>query len=230
MNPINKKIIKLWNRYFPDSSTVYAPLFYNKFKTNGLVFVGINPSFSEHAHKYIFKESELGKHNSSEFFTWKSISSHPEYMKLCLEAERLAYEKHPYFKPFRNIAEELDVPHEHLDLFLYKLTSQEQFKKLIYDKGELNQFALDQLNIFYEALTATKPKVIVIANAHGSEIVHNRFSDLLKYDKKKGFHYFTLGDNKKVPIFFSSMLSGQRSLDIWSRQRLQWHIGKALRD
>lgn len=230
MNPVNKKIIKLWDRYFADDSTVYAPLFYNKFKTDSLVFVGINPSFSVHAHKYIFKESELGKHDSSKFFTWKNVSSHPEYIKNCLEAEKLSYERHPYFKPFRNIAKELDIPHEHLDLFLYKLTSQEQFKKLIYDKGGLNEFALDQLDIFYEALTATRPRVIVIANAHGSEIVRNRFSDLLRYDKHKGFDYITLNDKREVPIFFSSMLSGQRSLDVWSRQRLQWHIGKALRD
>lgn len=229
MNQINQKIIKLWNKYFSDNSTVYAPLFYNKFKTDGLVFVGINPSFSEHAHKYIFRETELGKHDSSKFFTWKNISSHPEHIKFCLEAEKLSYEKHPYFKPFRNIADELGISHEHLDLFLYKLTSQEEFKALIYENGELNEFALDQLRIFDEALTATKPKAIVIANAHGSKIVYKYFSDRLQYDKNKGFYYFTLSNAKKVPMFFSSMLSGQRSLDVWSRQRLQWHIGKALK-
>jgi hypothetical protein len=229
MNPINKQIVKLWNKYFPDSAEVYAPLFYNKFVTGGIVFVGINPSFSEHAHKHIFRETELGTKDSSKFFLWKNIANNQDNIKLCLESERLAHEKHSYFKPFRNIAEELNVPHEHLDLFLYKLTSQEQFKKLIYDNGELNQFALDQLDIFYDALAKTKPKVIVIANAHGAEIVNNRFSELLRYDKKKGFHYFTLNNGTEAPIFFSSMLSGQRSLDVWSRQRLQWHIGKAIK-
>lgn len=208
---------------------MYAPLLYNEFNTDGIVFVGINPSFSEHALKHIFKESELGLKNPTEFFSWKNISNSPENIKLCLEAERLAHDKHSYFKPTRNIAEALNVPYEHIDLFLYKLTSQEEFKKLIYENGELNQFAIDQLNIFDNVLTATKPKVIVIANAHGSEIVQNRFSDRLTYNKSKGFHYLKLSDGKKVPIFFSSMLSGQRSLDVWSRQRLQWHIGKALK-
>jgi hypothetical protein len=230
MNLINKKIIKLWNKYFPDGSTVYAPLFYNKFKTDGIVFVGINPSFSERAQKHIFRDSELGDINATEFFSWKNISNNPDHIKLCLEGERLAHEKHSYFKATRNIAKELDVPYEHIDLFLYKLTSQEEFKKLIYEDGELNQFAIDQLHIFDEVLTATKPRVIVIANAHGSEIVHSRFSGRLTYNKNKGFHYFTLSNGNQVPIFFSSMLSGQRSLDVWSRQRLTWHIGKALRD
>lgn len=230
MNPINEKIIDLWNRYFSDNEEVYAPLLYGNFKTDALLFVGINPSFSPHAHKSIFKGTAFSGVDTTDYFKWKNVAHNPELINACIEGERISFEKHSYFKIMRKIAEQLSVPCEHIDIFLYKLTSQEEFKKLIYSDTNLNQFAIDQLKIFDEALFLTKPRVIVVANAHGAEIINKHFSDRIEFDDTKGYHRITLKDGRKVPIFFSSMVSGQRSLDVWSRQRLQWHIGQALKE
>ena len=35
-------------------------------------------------------------------------------------------------------------------------------------------------------------------------------------------------DGRSVPIFLVSMLSGQRALDVYSYQRLKWHIKRVL--
>jgi hypothetical protein len=100
--------------------------------------------------------------------------------------------------------------------------------KRILEKGELNQFGLDQLPIFRDALKAIVPRAIVVTNAFGSEIVRKHFADDLVWDEERGHHWFSGGD-KKVPIFFSSMLSGQRALDRWSYERLVWHIKQSLK-
>ncbi len=96
------------------------------------------------------------------------------------------------------------------------------------ENGKLNQFALDQLTIFKDALLAVKPKCVVVSNAFGSEIVREYLKSDLQWDEKRGFHWFTQG-NVKVPMFFTSMLSGQRSLDRWSYERLVWQIKQAVK-
>jgi hypothetical protein len=98
----------------------------------------------------------------------------------------------------------------------------------IMENGKLNHFALDQLAIFKDALIAVKPKCVVVSNAFGSEIVRKYFKENIQWDEEKGFHWFKSGDIK-VPIFFTSMLSGQRSLDRWSYERLVWHIKQAVK-
>ena len=98
----------------------------------------------------------------------------------------------------------------------------------IKENGNLNQFALDQISIFKDALTAVNPKCIVVTNASGSEIIREQFDVNLQWDNKRGFHWFKYGD-AKIPIFFTSMLSGQRALDRWSYERLIWHIEQALK-
>ncbi|MEY3784343.1 MAG: hypothetical protein RLZZ230_665 [Candidatus Parcubacteria bacterium] len=68
----------------------------------------------------------------------------------------------------------------------------------------------------------------VVSNAFGSQVVRDYLKEDLVWDKKKGFHCYT-GMEKKVPVFFTSMLSGQRALDRWSYERLVWHIKQAVK-
>lgn len=133
-----------------------------------------------------------------------------------------------YFGKPIEIAKTLNLPWDHIDLFLYRETSQTSFTNRIMENGELNQFALDQLSIFKDALIAVKPKCIVVSNAFGSEIVRKYLMEDITWDEKKGFHWFKSGD-LKVPMFFTSMLSGQRSLDRWSYERLVWQIKQAVK-
>jgi hypothetical protein len=124
----------------------------------------------------------------------------------------------------------------HLDLFYYRETSQNKFKKRIEFKEkkdqsiELNKFAEEQLELFLYILEIIDPKVIVVANAFISKIIINKFKDKLnnvQLDSKEGFHRIFV-NNKKIPIFFSSMLTQQRALDLHSYERLVWHIKSAI--
>ena len=85
------------------------------------------------------------------------------------------------------------------------------------------------MELFRDALTEVHPKVIVIINAFASELVREYFKSDLSFDEAQGFHYMTLSTGAKVPILFSSMLTGQRALDRWSYERLVWHIQQAVK-
>ncbi|MEY3784344.1 MAG: hypothetical protein RLZZ230_666 [Candidatus Parcubacteria bacterium] len=63
-----------------------------------------------------------------------------------------------YFGRPIEMAKALNMPWNHIDLFLYRETSQTSFMKRIHDKGKLNEFALDQLAVFKEALHTVNPK------------------------------------------------------------------------
>jgi hypothetical protein len=68
----------------------------------------------------------------------------------------------------------------------------------------------------------------VNCNASGSQVVRGNLKEDLMWNKKKGFHWYT-GMEKEVPVFFTSMLSGQRALDRRSYERLVWHIKRAVK-
>ncbi len=226
---INTKIIKLWNRHFSNNSEAYAPLFYDTFATNSILFVGMNPSFSAKGFTSIYKGSQYETVKQTEFFKWSNVSSRPDIIDQCIAMDKHAYTNYSlYFGKPIEIANKINLPWDHIDLFLYRETSQTSFMNRIMENGKLNQFALDQLAIFKDALITVKPKCVVVSNATGSEIVREYFKSDLQWDEKRGFHWFTL-DDVKVPMFFTSMLSGQRSLDRWSYERLVWHIKQSVK-
>ena len=226
---INQKIIALWNKYFKDVPSVYAPLFYDEFKKNAIVFVGMNPSFSVRGFRTILADTEYWQIDPVTFFKWGNVSGNLALVDDCIKIENLAFKKYPqYFGRPTEISEKLGVPWQHVDLFLYKETSQADFMKRIHEGKKLNQFALDQIALFEEVLVQAEPRCIVVTNAFGSELLREHIKDDLVWDGERGFHWFTRS-GKKVPMFFSFMLSGQRSLDRWSYERLVWHIGQAIK-
>lgn len=225
---INSKIVTLWDKYFEGMEDVYAPLFYDNLKTGSLLFIGVNPSFSVSGYKSVMKDTEYADLDPEKFFTWRNISSTLKYVDDCVTVERYAKEKYKqYFKRMNDIANAVGLPWHDIDTFLYKETSQKDFIKRIYDKSKLNSFAKDQLEIFKEVLEDSKPKVIVVANAFASGIIQEEFKDQLSFDEERGYHLLKLSE-VKTPIFFSSMLTGQRALDVGSYERLLWHIKQAV--
>lgn len=226
---INRKIINLWNKYFKDDPNVYAPLFYDDFKKDALLFVGMNPSFSVRGFRTILRDTEYWQIDPVTFFKWSNVSANLDLVNDCVKIEGYAYEKYPqYFGRPIEIAKKLGLDWQHVDLFLYKETSQTDFMKRIHDGKKLNQFALDQIALFEEVLVSINPRCIVVTNAFGSELLREYIKNDLVWDDERGYHWFVRG-GKKIPIFFVSMLSGQRSLDRWSYERLVWHIGKAVK-
>ncbi len=227
---INSKIIALRNKYFQNDPDVYAPMFYDHFKQGGLLFVGMNPSFSERGFKTILKGTAYEKIDPVSFLKWSNISSNPELVSDCIKVESHAYENYMSFfaRPIE-IAKEVGLDWQHIDLFIYKETSQSDFTKRIMDGGTLNEFALEQISLFEEVLEMINPQCVVVANAFGSELLRKYIKNDLEWDASRGFHWFTR-EGKKIPIFFSSMLSGQRALDRWSYERLKWQVGQAVKN
>ncbi|KKU82247.1 MAG: hypothetical protein UY07_C0001G0033 [Parcubacteria group bacterium GW2011_GWA1_47_8] len=225
---INSKIVTLWNKYFQNDQDVYAPLFYDEFKKGGLLFVGMNPSFSARGFKTILQNTEYKDMDPDTFFKWSNISSNPKLIDDCIKVENYAYQNYSlYFGRPVEIAKNVGLDWQHIDLFLYKETSQTDFMNRVRSKGVLNEFGMDQIKLFEDILVQIEPRCVVVSNATGSEILREYIKSDLSWDAERGFHWFTRG-GKKIPMFFSSMLSGQRALDRWSYERLVWHIGQAV--
>ncbi len=119
-------------------------------------------------------------------------------------------------------------PLAHHDLLFVRETSQEKVKEL---NKNFKSFFDNQLIISKEIIQASEPKIIVVINAGARKL----FEDLFKgsqcsppFDESLGVYMYIIGD-KKTPVLFSGMLSGQRALDIGSRESLKWHIRHILR-
>ena len=237
------------------------PLLLSEFNKGGILFIGLNPSLSEDGVKKILEEAKKPP-LSKEFnfikdvksFEWwpkeKREQQHDELIQMCnelIEFEKIAKKKYDkYFGKLKEISKYVfgdENKWEHIDLFFYRTTSQDDLKKCINykektSKGKiqsvsLDKFGKDQLEISLGLIDKINPKVIVVANALSSKII--RYFEEVKEDikiddsnfEKEGFHRVELS-NSKIPIFFTSMLSGQRALDLGSFERLKWQIKKAV--
>lgn len=185
-----------------------------------ILFIGINPSYN-------------GKKETSNFYTKAQTSAHP------------------YFKPFSDIETELNEIYDrviswtHIDLLVFRETQQAFIKDVLLKKRnpEGIDFVYKQLMISRSIIEYFNPKLIVISNALARKFLgyektthngkaYNVWMDFsFKFDQNKGTSQLNSKTNKdfKPHCFFTSMLSGQRALDIGSRERLVWHIDYVLR-
>ena len=68
------------------------------------------------------------------------------------------------------------------------------------------------------------PRAIVVVNALASHLIRTgRALGALDYDEELGVAMYKIGE-KRVPVFYSGMLSGARTIDNGSFDRLIWHI------
>ncbi|MDM1064795.1 hypothetical protein HXZ88_04070 [Myroides odoratimimus] len=156
-----------------------------------------------------------------------------------------------YFKPFFSIEEQLkneyqiDLKWTHFDLFVFRETKQARIENIFMSNEEGRVFLFQQLEVLKERLLRTKPKVIVASNALirtflGMNRHHDKngnevgvwLGDWIKFefDKTIGTHVISEPiELKGTKIFFTSMLSGQRALDLGTRERLVWHIAEVLK-
>lgn len=183
-----------------------------------VLFVGINPSFSE------------GSEKSNSIFNREA--------------------PHPYFEAFKRINGELEskpylidkVNWTHLDILVFRETNQKYIDELLgHDNGI--PFVYEQVMIARERILHIQPKVIVVANTKARELMgKNRFKPTngeevgvwmdfqFEFDMEFGSYRITnVPELKDTHVLFSSMLSGQRALDLGSRERLVWQIGRILK-
>lgn len=180
-----------------------------KLSSNSILFLGINPSFAE---------NEL--HCNVE--NYYSLSQFGNYR---------------YFKKFEDIGKECNCTWTHLDLVFFRETNQRYIDTLINLPNGIN-FICEQLNISKEIIELSNPKIIVVANTKARQFLgkekSNGKNEWLNYEFEFDHILGTdkiVNQNSKLngtPVFFTSMLTGQRAIDNGSFERLLWHIKKVL--
>jgi hypothetical protein len=160
------------------------------------------------------------------------------YKKTCnLEHKHVQYEKdvgrnsYPYYRKMINLAEETGFGNNwsNIDITLFRTANQDVLE---YFFKEAPKIIEKQLDLAIDMIIATNPKIIIVSNAFVRDVFKKERKDLnIESCFKSHFddHYGTeIIDTPKElkgkPIFFTSMLSGVRALDLGSLERLSWHI------
>jgi hypothetical protein len=206
---ISKKLVEIWDEFSENEFAQIPPLSVSEIPCNSIIFIGLNPSLSENERIRLIENDvkiEFYKHNF-----------HKE-------------NNHKYFHKFIDIAAQTNHTWGHFDLLYIRETKQNNVLKLIADKQGLD-FIYKQLilskSILEKIIVETNPKLFIVNNTLsrkflGKDKIDNKnvWLDLdFIWDKKIGTYRY-----KNIPFYFTSMLTGQRALDLGSYERLIWQI------
>lgn len=182
---------------------------------NSILFIGINPSY---------KKGSLDKDSY--------------FINLDQEGKNIQNGKqYPYFKKFVQITEELNelqnlnkkLKWSHIDLLFHRETRQ-SFINNLEKETTGKDFIIEQLKVSEKIILQSNPKIIIVSNTKARDYLKSKNSKIpmsfkFKFDSKLGTDIIVNNGNLNgVPVFFTSMLTGQRALDNGSYQRLIWHI------
>jgi len=213
----NNSIRDLWKTEFENAinSSKNSKVEFNQFcfhanqDESPIWFIGMNPSLPKPTKEIISQTSYLTKNLIDE---------------LKDEQERIHID-HPYFKAAIKFFVhdvgilELEKPIFH-DLYPVRHTQQKEFVQFLADNDDF----CEKLNkATKELIDGIMPDIIVIANAKASEFMQKIFfgrsdTNAPEFEGITKLTYELHG--KKTDMIFSSMLSGQRALDTFSRSRL----------
>ncbi len=218
-------VLKIWDKYKslkilnePNHEYRKYPLLPKTLEKNNLLFIGINPNAP------MVSDFE------------KPIFFYPPLDKKVKDI--------PYYEKIKEIAKYCNnADWSHLDMLFIRERQQSIIAELCKKKVD---FINAQLNISFDIIEKLQPKIIIVQNALVTEFFGKMKSKHLKFNKIwRGYDLFfekdisrgmeSTFDHKigtyriniggiKTPIIFSSMLSGQRALDIGSMERLKWQI------
>lgn len=173
------------------------------------------------------------------------IGINPSYDDLLGDRSRTFYNVehegfgHPYFNKFKEITQKVGIQWTHFDLLYLRETKQNFIKDLMKMPNGID-FIFKQLEISKKVIFEAKPKILVISNTmarffsgfeqneEGTEGVWMDFD----FEFEEKFGTYKIINNKELnntPVFFTSMLTGQRAIDKGSFERLKWHIGFVLK-
>lgn len=229
---INQRLLALWSQ--PDAMmgmpSKRTPLIYPSMAKGALLFVGLNPSYTVEGETFVVGGKE---YSYDEHFRWDEKTNKGEFLENELKRLQSRETKYsaPYFKPLAQIAEYCGLPFEHIDLFAVQETNQGNIRKWLAFEDvsgngwTVSPFAQQQIDIAFDLMTMLEPKLVIVVNALASKLFFNEFKRQglpMVFDDSLGSYRATLKD-RTVPAFFSGMLTGQRALDTFSRERLAWH-------
>jgi hypothetical protein len=177
---------------------------------NSIMFLGINPSFDENnkvIHEEFYNVQQDGK-------------------------------SHSYFNKFKEISKRANHEWTHFDLLYFRETNQKYINELL-KKSNGVEFIFKQLEISKKVILEAKPKILIVSNTmarHFMGFDKNQTQTQgvwmgfdFEFDEKLGTHKIVNNSElENTPVFFTSMLTGQRALDNGSFERLNWHINYVL--
>lgn len=244
---VNSDIVEIWEdhshfltdrRPSDESPWPRWPALYDELVDNpDVLYVGLNPSFHDRQMKR--RLEEFSQPLALEDLRW---TGYEQEIADFLQWERgYAKENYSYFKPMREFASEHGLTWDHIDVFILRLTSQNKLEEALdigaYAEGEhQHPFLRRQVDLFFDLLGELSPGVIVVENAFARDflketrLTNDRYNLTPENGVDPETGYQTTNLDGVTPIFFSGMLSGQRALDIGSRQRLHWHVLQALNE
>ena len=163
----------------------------------GLLLVGINPSFDE--------------------------SFEGPCASVVRDSDNGGYQ-HPYFVKPKKLNEDIGIGRfSNVDMFSVRTRHQYVVQAIVNDR-DLREFVEEQLGLFRKIVNGASPRAIVVINALASNLIRTgRALGALDYDDVLGVDLYKIGD-KRVPVFYSGMLSGAYAVDNGSFDRLIWHI------
>jgi hypothetical protein len=219
----NKSIRVLWKPEFKNAieSTENTKVKFKQFcfhvnqDESPVWFFGMNPSLPK---------------TTNEFISQTSYITDNLIVELKNEQE-IMHKNHPYFeaaiKFFKeNVGiPELEIPIFH-DLYPVRHTKQKEFVQFL-EHQENKDFCEKLDKETKKLIDGIMPDIIVIANAKASKFIQKIFFGRTKENEHKfeGITKLTYElHGKKTDMIFSSMLSGQRALDTYSRSRLAREI------
>ena len=137
---------------------------------------------------------------------------------------------YPYFRAIANMANSVGAPlYSYLDLLGIRSNSQAIIKENVNKKSKFKVFCEKQVDMAVRAMRMAKPKVIVVCNALARDLLNGHDGFKTVFDDNIGTDVVvSRNELEGTPVFFTSMLSGQHSLDVGSRKRLIWHIKQVL--
>lgn len=169
----------------------------DKVQKEGLLLVGINPSFDER-------------------FVGPCAS-------VVRDSDNGGYQ-HPYFVKPKKLNDDIGIgSFSHVDMFSVRSRPQHVVQDIVNDQNSQG-FVEEQLGLFRNIVDGASPRAIVVINAFASNLIRTgRALGPLDYDENLGVDMYKIGE-KRVPVFYSGMLSGAHAVDTGSFNRLIWHI------
>lgn len=219
-NEVNQDILNLYKLYKGTVFNDRVPILYNEFEpdNNYILFIGLNPSFSDNLKGITnFTEKEY-----NDFFS-KSDLNEDDVNKI-IEMHEKTIQEYPYFQKFLEITKIAKLKFAHVDLFHCRITSQKSLAKNLSNQP---LYKKESVAILQKIIDQINPKIIVVENTLTRNILideFNLFPKLEDIDLSIGTPLYS-----GKPVFYTSMLTGQRALDLGSYQRLIWHIQHALK-
>lgn len=195
-----EEINKIWSCFQHIGVCEHPALLPETALENAILIVGLNPS------------SPLKNEGIQTDVDGTNTSSYPQH-----GGDKL----HKYFRRFPFLVENTGCKWSHIDLLFLRKTDSTDVKMLWKENKE---FIKAQLKVSTEIIKALNPKIIIVNNAFGRELLESFKEEgnysISEFNSTIGTYYF----NDTIPLFFSSMFEGPSPMDNGTFERLKWHI------